>query len=101
MVLPASSLNAGIATNASPIASNIDTMVKINASPRNCQTNWSRAAPRVLRTPTSRARIMARAVARFIKLMQAMSRINAATNPKKYRFVRFPQVPRPSRFDVR
>ena len=46
-------------------------------SPRNWRMSWPRFAPTVLRSAISRARIMARAVARFMKLKQATSRISA------------------------
>ncbi len=49
-------------------------------SPTNCVINCSLNAPTVLRNPTSFALVPDSAVARFIKLMQAMKIINTATN---------------------
>ena len=43
---------------------------------RNWIITWLRRAPIVFRSDISRARTMAVAVARFVKLKQAMSRIN-------------------------
>jgi len=51
-------------------------------SPRNWRINWPRSEPRVLRTPTSRARPVARAVDRFMKLMHAMTSTNRAITPR-------------------
>ena len=45
---------------------------------KNCRINCGRPAPSTLRIPTSRARLVARAVARFIKLIQAISRMKNA-----------------------
>jgi len=47
-------------------------------SPINCWMRFFRAAPTTLRIPTSFARVLDRAVARFIKLMLAISKINRA-----------------------
>ena len=62
---PPMAFTAGFAssTNASPINAATDTS-KI-ASTRNCTTSISRVAPTTFRSPTSRARSEARAVARL------------------------------------
>jgi hypothetical protein len=47
-------------------------------SAKNCTTICPRSAPTTLRTPISLARWVARAVARFMKLMHASARMNTA-----------------------
>ena len=51
-------------------------------SPRNCKTNCFLLAPIVFRTPTSNERFPAIAVERFMKLKQAIIKINIATIEK-------------------
>ncbi len=57
------------------------TAIKVSktASPINCCIKTPRTAPTTLRTPISLARFTDRAVVKFIKLIQAMSRIKTAT----------------------
>ena len=57
--------------------------VSSNASPINCPINADRMAPTTFRIPTSFARFAERAVARFIKLIQAISKIKMATMVKR------------------
>ena len=51
-------------------------------SPKNCLINRDRSAPTTLRRPTSFIRFAERAVARFIKLIQAIRRMKKATEAK-------------------
>jgi hypothetical protein len=50
-------------------------------------------APSDFRTPTSRARRTLRAVARLVKLIAAMSRMNTATVPKTKGYAALPVGP--------
>src|SRR5437870_2024619 len=59
-------------------------------SPINCNTRLLRNAPNTLRKPTSFERPTARIVERFIKLMQAIKRINIAIERKIYTTVLSP-----------
>src|SRR5580658_3779855 len=63
------------AINAATAVTNIDSV-------RNWATRYLRGEPSTLRTPTSRARLADRAVERFIKLTQAMSRTKRAMAEK-------------------
>src|SRR5215831_12077506 len=51
-------------------------------SPRNCRINELFSAPSTLRTPTSAARLLERAVDKFIKLMQAINKVNIAIDAR-------------------
>src|SRR5215831_5540323 len=55
-------------------------------SVRNCLTRLLRSEPRTFRTPTSFARLEERAVERFIKLTQAMSKMKIAMAEKMYTY---------------
>ena len=59
-------------------------------SPRNCLANCPRWAPSDLRTPTSRIRCEALAVDRFMKLKQAISRMNNAVMLNMYTLFMLP-----------
>ena len=76
-------LNDGSNSDTSPTASITAMLLSKIDSPRNCRINALRRAPEALRTPTSRARRADRAVARFIKLMQAINRMKKATAPNR------------------
>src|SRR5689334_5063866 len=58
---------------------------------RDSPINWLISdcllAPNTLRTPTSAERFEERAVDKFIKLMQAISKVNKAMEPRIYRYV--------------
>ena len=75
--------NTGSSISASASASTSAISAISTASPRNWMISWRRLAPSVLRNEISRARSMARAVARLMKLKQATSRISTpmATTP--------------------
>ena len=60
------------------------------ASVRICRASWFRLAPATLRTAISRARRVARAVARFMKLLQATSTTSRAMTANPYTVVRPP-----------
>ena len=51
---------------------------KVTDSVKNCRIKLLLRAPTTLRMPTSRARLAERAVARFIKLMQAITKTKIA-----------------------
>ena len=70
--------NTGSATSTMASASSIAIPVSNIDSPMNWTISWLRCAPTTLRTPTSRARCVDRAVVRFMKLMQAMINTNNA-----------------------
>ena len=70
-------LKAGSESSTSAMATtSAMSAVKI-ASPRCWRISWPRVAPTTLRIATSRARFIARAVARLTKLMQAMIRMRS------------------------
>ena len=64
-------------TNAKAKTKEINT--NIIASPKNCMATCPRLAPSTLRMATSLARWLTLAVDKFIKLIQAINKINAAT----------------------
>ena len=76
--LPAIWLKSGNNSHASPTANTVDVSVTNNDSVKNCATRYLRADPSTLRTPTSFALFDDRAVKRFMKFTQAISRINMA-----------------------
>jgi len=55
---------------------------RIRDSPRNCLMSCKRKAPRTFLTPTSLALLADRAVERFMKLKEAMSRMKNAIAEK-------------------
>src|SRR5688572_30375575 len=82
--------NTGKSTCTSNNASRNENTDKSNASPRNWRTNCFFSAPKTLRMPTSAARLAERAVARFIKLIQAISKIKIATEARMYKYDKLP-----------
>ena len=56
-----------------------------NDSPRNCFTSDFFSAPNTFRIPTSAERFEERAVDRFMKLMQAISKVNKAMEARIYK----------------
>jgi len=74
-------------------AMTIAIIVKKKDSSINCLTSLVFEDPRVLRTPTSKARLVDLAVARFIKLMQAMIIIKTAIAENIYIYEIFPLCP--------
>ena len=75
---PVSSLKNGNMATVIAIANNMAAAQVSTDSVMNCLTRALFTEPITLRIPTSRARLVERAVARFIKLMMAMKRIQAA-----------------------
>src|SRR6185503_2635500 len=78
MFFPDNWLNAGSSATAAKKAISAATKVINTDSVRNWKTKYLRGEPSTLRTPTSRARFAERAVERFMKLTQAISRIKRA-----------------------
>ncbi|MNL61100.1 hypothetical protein D3C87_1849780 [compost metagenome] len=78
IVFPESSLKSGINAVESIIAKTKLSEDINSDSAINWLVNAPLAAPIAFRTPTSRARSSERAVVRFTKLIQAMSRMKAA-----------------------
>jgi hypothetical protein len=74
--------NAGITTSTSASAIVIATTAMMIDSPMNWTISCFRLAPSALRSATSRARWLARAVARLVKLTTAMPRMSRATTEK-------------------
>src|SRR5579859_4622752 len=81
---PASSLKYGSKTQTIPMASIVDKRVNMTDSTKNWVTSHSLSEPITLRMPTSFERLDELAVDRFVKLIQARSRINTANAPKMY-----------------
>ena len=82
-VLPAKPLNRGRTTQSRSKASPRPRNDRTRDSPRNCLTISERRAPVTLRSPTSLPRLAERAVARFMKLMQARRRMAAAARENR------------------
>ena len=61
-------------------------------SPINCIMSCWRPAPTTFLTPISFALLNDRAVARFMKLKQAMIRTNKAIIDKAFTYVSFPRI---------
>ena len=59
-------------------------------SPKNCRTSWPLKAPTTLRNPTSLERCKERAVDRFMKLMQAISKTKRAAAKNMTIYLVFP-----------
>src|SRR6185312_7485348 len=74
--LPETWLKRGSISQAANTAITVAMKVTITDSDRNCAIKNLRGEPNTLRTPTSRARFDERAVERFMKLTQAISRMN-------------------------
>jgi hypothetical protein len=66
-------------TNPSEIKTENDVSKKV--SPKKYTVSWLRLAPNVLRIPISLDFLIASAVARLMKLIQAITRINVPNNP--------------------
>ena len=81
--LPERLLKKGSSTTTRPTPSSNAMTVNRVDSPINCRMSWNRYAPITLRMPTSRARRAERAVIRFTKLMQAISKMNSAMAEKR------------------
>src|SRR3981081_679044 len=82
---PERSEKAGRKNSAIRNASRKARMDIIIDSPRNCHTRAFFSAPSTLRTPTSAERLEERAVARFIKLIQAISKVKSAMEARIYK----------------
>ena len=81
--LPVRALNLG-RNNSTITRARVRAIAEIRIdSPRNCFMSWKRLAPTTFRNPTSLVRWTDRAVARFIKLIQAVMRIKNAMSVKK------------------
>jgi hypothetical protein len=83
MSLPDRRLKAGKDSCTIPTATTKLTRVSKKDSLRNWPISCRRVAPMTLRTPTSLARLWDRAVARFMKLMQASRMMNRARAEKR------------------
>src|SRR6476620_7037439 len=83
--LPATCENAG--NKAAVIASAMQKAIKLisNDSPRNCLIRELFSAPNTLRIPTSPERFEDLAVERFMKLIQAISKVNRAIEARIYK----------------
>src|SRR5450755_25942 len=79
MDLSARALKPGIKIKLAKMAMMREMMTIMVDSERNWNIRSLRRVPRTLRMPTSRARFAERAVVRFIKLIQAISRMKMAT----------------------
>lgn len=80
--LSAKVLNTGMTIwNRATARNRANTDIRID-SPRNCLISCRRFAPTTLRRPTSLARPADRAVAIFIKLMQAINSMKSATEER-------------------
>ena len=90
MVFPEILLNKGIMAKASNMASMQEMKAVKVDSLRNCVIKFLRSVPNTLRTPTSLALFAERAVVRFMKLMQAISKIKMATAEKIYTYCILP-----------
>src|SRR5450432_370037 len=88
--LLARALNPGIKTKLANMARTREIITITVDSERNCSTRFLRVVPKTFRIPTSRARLADRAVVRFIKLIQAIRRIKAATAENIYTYWIFP-----------
>src|SRR5690349_16747777 len=84
-VLPETELKAGNNNKVKTIATiNASILIKRD-SPRNCITNDFFSAPNTFLMPTSDERLEDRAVARFMKLIQAIINVKMAIEPRIYR----------------
>src|SRR5687767_6380311 len=72
----------GNATEVISTATTVEKATIKNVSKRNCFFKCHLLLPKTFRTPTSFDRLTACAVERFIKLVQAINRINAAINQR-------------------
>src|SRR6185312_12684702 len=88
--LPDNWLKAGNNRHAAATATKAAIKVTKTDSARNWMIRYLRGEPSTLRTPTSRARLADRAVERFMKLTQAISKINAAIADKMYTYCMLP-----------
>src|SRR5262245_39046554 len=77
--------NAGSRSCVMPSAIKKAIMPISSDSPINWLTNDRLLAPNTFRTPTSAERLDERAVDRFIKLMQAINKVNTAMEPRIYK----------------
>ena len=75
ILAPTSSENAGRKTSTNTNASKSAAIEIIKASTMNCLISCILSAPSVFLTPTSRAHLLEREVERFMKLMQAISKM--------------------------
>src|ERR1700722_14850753 len=82
--LPDIWLNTGKNSHAANTAITAPASVTSIDSVKNWAIRYLRGDPRTLRTPTSRARLAERAVERFMKLTQAITRIKIAIAEKMY-----------------
>ena len=85
IVMPAKCSNKGSKAEVMQRATVHAIKVIISASPRNCAISDDRTAPSVFRIPTSADLFEKRAVERFMKLIQAISRMNMAMEASIYR----------------
>src|SRR5271165_6738402 len=74
--------NVPAANNAIAVAAIVTKMDSV----KNWAIKYLRGDPNTLRTPTSRARFDERAVERFMKFTQAISKMNMATAEKIYTY---------------
>src|SRR4030095_16253954 len=86
MDLLATSLKTGSTRYAMMMASTSEKTAISVDSVRNWNMRNFLSVPSTLRIPTSLARLAERAVVRFMKLMQAINRINKATAEKIYTY---------------
>src|SRR4051812_20473889 len=84
MSFPASWLNRGISSRAIKIASIKEKKLIKTDSVKNCIMRCERNEPATFLMPTSFARLAERAVERFIKFTQAISKIKIAITEKIY-----------------
>ncbi len=102
MDFPVRLLNQGNTAAMIPAAITSERRLVSTASPMNWLMSIFRCAPITLRRPTSRARFAEREVARFMKLITAISRMSNAMNEKRYTCWMLPFVSNSSSmFDVR
>src|SRR5450755_3991615 len=81
---PASRLNKGSNNAPNKTASSNDRKLNKTDSVKNCVIKCDRSEPATFLIPTSFARLAERAVERFIKLTQAISKIKMAITEKIY-----------------
>src|SRR4030095_6015536 len=79
--------NAGSKSCVMPSAIKKEIMLMSSDSRINGLANDRLLAPNALRTPTSAERFDERAVDKFMKLMQAISKVNKAMEPRIYKYV--------------
>ena len=75
---PVRRLNEGSRSQVMSTASSVENTVTSMDSDKNCAISWGRRAPTTFFIPTSFIRRAALAVERFMKLMQAITRIKRA-----------------------